>query len=370
MSSSRLLNTESRRRARADRRRSYRAGRPQRVREAYPHQLSGGMAQRAAIARALVTEPKLLLLDEPLGALDALTRVHVQNELQRIWMTQRSTMLMVTHDVEEALYLSDRVVVMAPNPGRIRRIVEVDLPHPRDRVRAAAPPAQGRDPRRIDRRAEPIPPTLSACPDGRRADGPHPDHPIEPLFVDRWSPRSFSGEPVPDAVLASAFEAARWAPSAQRAALALPGRAQRGRELDGFRLAARAAQRALGVARVGADHHPVRTGRSAGGEIIGNRHAQLRHRRGLGQPRPPGALLGWQHPRHRRLRSRRGASAAGRAGLSRSRRWSPSAGRVASIRSTPNSTKPKAPTAGVRSSETVFAGRLGHPAFVQKEEAA
>lgn len=101
--------------------------------QAYPHQLSGGMAQRAAIARALVTEPKLLLLDEPLGALDALTRVHVQNELQRIWIRQRSTMLMVTHDVEEALYLGDRVVVMSPNPGRIRRIVEVDLPHPRDR---------------------------------------------------------------------------------------------------------------------------------------------------------------------------------------------------------------------------------------------
>jgi len=101
--------------------------------KAYPHQLSGGMAQRAAIARALVTEPKLLLLDEPLGALDALTRVHVQNELQRIWMTQRSTMVMVTHDVEEALYLGDRVIVMAPSPGRIRRIVEVDLPHPRDR---------------------------------------------------------------------------------------------------------------------------------------------------------------------------------------------------------------------------------------------
>jgi NitT/TauT family transport system ATP-binding protein/sulfonate transport system ATP-binding protein len=101
--------------------------------KAYPHQLSGGMAQRAAIARALVTEPRLLLLDEPLGALDALTRVHVQNELQRIWMSQRSTIVMVTHDVEEALYLGDRVIVMSPNPGRIRRIVDVDLPHPRDR---------------------------------------------------------------------------------------------------------------------------------------------------------------------------------------------------------------------------------------------
>jgi NitT/TauT family transport system ATP-binding protein/sulfonate transport system ATP-binding protein len=101
--------------------------------KAYPHQLSGGMAQRAAIARALVTEPKVLLLDEPLGALDALTRVHVQNELQRIWLTQRSTMVMVTHDVEEALYLGDRVIVMSPHPGRVRRIVDVDLPHPRDR---------------------------------------------------------------------------------------------------------------------------------------------------------------------------------------------------------------------------------------------
>ncbi|MGK2287059.1 ABC transporter ATP-binding protein [Pedomonas sp. V897] len=101
--------------------------------KAYPHQLSGGMAQRAAIARALAASPKLLLLDEPLGALDALTRIHVQTELQRIWMQQRSTMLMVTHDVEEAVYLSDRILIMAPNPGRIRRIVEVDLPHPRER---------------------------------------------------------------------------------------------------------------------------------------------------------------------------------------------------------------------------------------------
>lgn len=101
--------------------------------KAYPHQLSGGMAQRAAIARALVTEPRLLLLDEPLGALDALTRIHVQTELQRIWMRQGSTMLMVTHDVEEAVYLSDRVIIMDAKPGRIRRIVDVGLPHPRER---------------------------------------------------------------------------------------------------------------------------------------------------------------------------------------------------------------------------------------------
>jgi NitT/TauT family transport system ATP-binding protein/sulfonate transport system ATP-binding protein len=91
------------------------------------------MAQRAAIARALVTQPKLLLLDEPLGALDALTRVRVQTELQRIWMRQRSTMVMVTHDIEEAVYLGDRVIVMDPKPGRIRRIVDVGLPHPRER---------------------------------------------------------------------------------------------------------------------------------------------------------------------------------------------------------------------------------------------
>jgi len=102
--------------------------------KAYPHQLSGGMAQRAAIARALVNEPKILLLDEPLGALDALTRLYLQAELQRIWIEHRSTMIMVTHDVEEALFLGDRVVVMQSNPGRVKRVVDVPLEHPRDRA--------------------------------------------------------------------------------------------------------------------------------------------------------------------------------------------------------------------------------------------
>ncbi|MDR1646776.1 MAG: ABC transporter ATP-binding protein [Zoogloeaceae bacterium] len=102
--------------------------------KARPHQLSGGMAQRAAIARALVNEPRILLLDEPLGALDALTRVYLQKELQRIWMERRVTMIMVTHDVEEAVYLGDEIIVMDAHPGRIKRSIKIPLPHPRDRA--------------------------------------------------------------------------------------------------------------------------------------------------------------------------------------------------------------------------------------------
>jgi len=100
---------------------------------AYPHQLSGGMAQRAAIARGLVNQPSILLLDEPFGALDALTRTRLQQELQNIWQREKITMILVTHDVDEAVFLGDRVVVMQPRPGRIKKIFPIDVAHPRDR---------------------------------------------------------------------------------------------------------------------------------------------------------------------------------------------------------------------------------------------
>lgn len=102
--------------------------------DAYPRQLSGGMAQRVAIARALANKPKLLLLDEPFGALDAITKVHLQEQLLRIWKQEQITMIIVTHDIDEAVYLGNRVVVMTPHPGRIKRIQTVDLGTPRLRT--------------------------------------------------------------------------------------------------------------------------------------------------------------------------------------------------------------------------------------------
>ncbi|MEP7456445.1 ABC transporter ATP-binding protein [Phyllobacterium sp. SB3] len=102
--------------------------------KAYPHQLSGGMAQRAGIARGLVNRPDVLFLDEPFGALDAITKARLQGELQDIWAREQITMILVTHDVDEAVYLGDRVVVMSPRPGRIQEIAAVDLPHPRERT--------------------------------------------------------------------------------------------------------------------------------------------------------------------------------------------------------------------------------------------
>jgi len=101
--------------------------------KSYPHQLSGGMAQRASLARALVNHPKVLLLDEPLGALDAFTRMNMQDELIRIWQERQTTMIMVTHDVDEAIYLSDRVIVMTPRPAKIESCIEVKLSRPRAR---------------------------------------------------------------------------------------------------------------------------------------------------------------------------------------------------------------------------------------------
>lgn len=98
----------------------------------YPKELSGGMKQRVAIARGYATSPKVLLMDEPFGALDAQTRAQLQEDLLRTWETERKTIFFITHDVEEAVLLSQRVVIMSARPGRVKEIVKVDLPYPRN----------------------------------------------------------------------------------------------------------------------------------------------------------------------------------------------------------------------------------------------
>ena len=100
--------------------------------KSYPRELSGGMKQRLEVARALAVNPDVLYLDEPFGALDSITRLQMRRELLRIWQAERKTILFVTHDIEESVQLADRVVVLSARPGRVRRVVDIDIPHPRD----------------------------------------------------------------------------------------------------------------------------------------------------------------------------------------------------------------------------------------------
>lgn len=102
--------------------------------KSYPHQLSGGMQQRVAIARALAVNPQIIFMDEPFGALDVMTRAAMQDEITRIWQKQKQTILFVTHDIDEAVYLADRIVIMSPNPGTVKAVITVNLGRRRDRT--------------------------------------------------------------------------------------------------------------------------------------------------------------------------------------------------------------------------------------------
>ena len=124
-------------RRRASRRRSSSSA-SRKFRNHYPHQLSGGMRQRSAIARAFVTDPGMLLMDEPFAALDAQNRVILQAELVRLWEQTGKTVIYVTHSIEEALLLGDRTVIMTAQPGRIKQIIDVPFPHPRDLMQLSA----------------------------------------------------------------------------------------------------------------------------------------------------------------------------------------------------------------------------------------
>ena len=107
--------------------------------DSYPKELSGGMKQRVAIARAYAVQPEVLLMDEPFGALDAQTRTQLQTELLQTWENERKTCFFITHDVEEAIILATRVVIMSARPGRIRDIVDIDIPYPRDQETKMSP---------------------------------------------------------------------------------------------------------------------------------------------------------------------------------------------------------------------------------------
>ena len=100
----------------------------------YPKELSGGMAQRVSLIRTMIAKPEVFLLDEPLGSLDAFTRMNMQDEILKLWKEENNLMIMVTHDVEEAVYMSSKVIIMEPRPGRIKEVVDIDLSYPRNRT--------------------------------------------------------------------------------------------------------------------------------------------------------------------------------------------------------------------------------------------